>query len=99
MKYFIILSLLAFEICAAQVALKQQALDRLVFAQLPGTTPVWIPPNRKMPVISKADIVMAATDNVGILVNNLAHDLAVDLNSILNFQSETPSSPSEPAWL
>ena len=43
-----------------------------------------IPPNRKQPALPKADIVMAATDKVGILVNNLAQDLAVDLNALIN---------------
>ena len=64
-------------------------LDLVFAAQLPPeTTPVFkprsIPPNRKVPIISKADIVMAATDRVGILVNNLAHDMAADLADILN---------------
>lgn len=57
-------------------------------AATPDTTPVFkpkpVPPNRKVPVISKADIVMAATDKVGILVNALAHDLAVDLERLIN---------------
>lgn len=64
-------------------------LDVVFGAQLPPeTTPVFkprpVPPNRKVPIISKADIVMAATDRVGILVNNLAQDMAADLNNIIN---------------
>lgn len=49
-----------------------------------------IPPNRKQPVISKADVVMAATDKIGILVNNLAQNLAVDLSNLLNNLPVTP---------
>ena len=53
--------------------------------QTPKTVPTRpIPPNRKQPALPKADIVMAATDKVGILVNNLAQDLAVDLNALIN---------------
>lgn len=57
----------------------------LIPPQTPKTIPTRpIPPNRKQPPLPKADIVMAATDKVGILVNNLARDLAVDLNALIN---------------
>ena len=99
MKRFILLSMLAYctaqETTPTPPSRKQPVLNPsldMVFAQFPETTPVGpvfkpvsaIPPNRKQPVISKADIVMAATDRVGILVNNLAQDLAMDLNNIIN---------------
>lgn len=62
-------------------------LEMVQAALPPETTPVFnprpIPPNRKQPVISKADIVMAATDKIGILVNNLAQNLAADLKKLL----------------
>ena len=64
-----------------------------------SNTPVFkpkpIPPNRMRPVISKADVVMAATDKVGILVNNLAQDLAVDLNKLLQNLSEISQKEDE----
>lgn len=55
--------------------------------------PKTIPPNRKQPVISKADVVMAATDKIGILVNNLAQNLAMDLNNLLNNLPVIPIAP------
>lgn len=71
-----------------QVPILNPDLGIVQGVQVPGTTPVFkpkpIPPNRKTPVISKADIVMAATDKVGILVNTLAHDLAVDLEKLID---------------
>ena len=56
----------------------------LVMGVFPPIPPKPIPPNRKQPALSKADIVMAATDKIGILVNNLAQDLAVDLSALIN---------------
>jgi hypothetical protein len=98
MKQFILFLSLA--VCSAQEFAplttpfpsnrKQPALDPaldLVKGVLipPQTIPTRpIPPNRKQPALPKADIVMAATDKVGILVNNLARDLAVDLNALIN---------------
>ena len=65
-------------------------------AQPPATTPVFrprpIPPNRVRPVITKADIVMALSDKLGILVDSLAQRLAVDMESMLvNQQDQTPT--------
>lgn len=56
-------------------------------APTPDTTPVFkprpIPPNRKKPVITKADIVMAMSDKLGILVDSLAKRLADDVENAL----------------
>jgi hypothetical protein len=66
--------------------------------QAPQTTPVFkpkpIPPNRKVPVISKADIVMAVTDKLGFIVDNMAERLVMDLDNILTNLPNPPNSPN-----
>lgn len=70
-------------------------------APTPDTTPVFkpkpIPPNRKRPVITKADIVMAMSDKLGILVDSLAQRLAADVEGILvNLPADPAPPPSSP---
>lgn len=103
MKHLILL--LSFMACAAQEATTVPANAQIVtqLTNPPETTPIFkprpiqprpigsIPPNRKQPVISKADVVMAATDRIGILVNNLAQNLAMDLRDLLNNLPMTPT--------
>lgn len=69
-------------------------------APAPDTTPVFkpkpIPPNRKRPVITKADIVMAMSDKLGILVDSLAQRLAADVEGVLVNLPADPAPPNSP---
>ncbi len=69
-------------------------------APAPDTTPVFkprpIPPNRKKPVITKADIVMAMSDKLGILVDSLAKRLAADVENVLT-SPDSQESTQDPA--
>ena len=49
------------------------------------------------PVISKADVVMAVMDSMGTVVDNLAENLMVDLNGILNKLPVPPQMTQTPA--
>ena len=84
MKLFITTLLLA--LCAAQ---------DLDFT--PQTTPTFrprpigsIPPNRVRPAITNGDIVIAASERIGVVVDNLAQRLALDLKDILVNLPATP---------
>ncbi len=54
-----------------------------------------IPPNRRQPVITKADIVMAVTDKVGILIDSLAQRLVADVESVLSSLPAAPKKTTE----
>lgn len=68
-------------------------------APIPDTTPVFkpkpVPPNRKRPVITKADVVMAMSDKLGILVDTLAKRLATDVENALASPAEESSQGQE----
>jgi hypothetical protein len=61
----------------------------------PGFSPRPVPPYRVRPVITKADIVLAMSDELGILVDSLARRLEADVESALSGRTEQPDSSDQ----